>query len=349
MDGENWYSKVFENKHKCINDWLRSKDSTGASRRTLNAYSRIACKFFHEHFPETHPSAVTVGDIEAYVLDLNDRGVAQNTKRRYVESLSSFYTWALFRPRFEDITGNPAKVVLEELPKEKKPRPETATWENGRQIIRNIADPRDKTAAILMAKTGARVTEVVTLKYEDLLLDQGFIRFTDRKGGTTTVNPVDDETIQAVKRLKIISRDDSPYLFTSIRGGRVNRDRMRREVRRAAVKAGVMEDEDERRWHHKFTPHYYRTIFTSEMRNNGMPDHFTRYLRGDGDREVMDLYTKIPRDQVRDKYLEIIKPLNLYTATDGGENQRSESMKSTSSETGMERSSGPLSSFLQES
>ena len=56
-----------------------------------------------------------------------------------------------------------------------------------------------------------------------------------------------------------------------------------------------------------------------------MPDHFTRYLRGDGDREVMDLYTKIPREQVREEYVEIIKPLNLYPRTDGGENQESES------------------------
>ena len=48
------------------------------------------------------------------------------------------------------------------------------------------------------------------------------------------------------------------------------------------------------------------------MRNNGMPDHFTRYLRGDGDQETMDLYTKISRDQVHDEYLETIKTLNLH-------------------------------------
>ncbi|MCU4753498.1 tyrosine-type recombinase/integrase [Halobacteria archaeon AArc-curdl1] len=335
LDHEEWEKQVFKNKHDCINQWLKSKDSTGgASRRTLNSYSRTASKFFHEHFPDTHPSEVTVGDIEEYVLDLNDRGVAQNTKRRYVESLSAFYTWALFRPRFEDITGNPARVVLEEIPKEKKPRPETATWENGREIIRNIPDPRDKTAAILMAKTGARIREVLTLKEEDLLLEDGFVRFTNRKGGTTTVNPVDQETILALNRLKALSSNDSPYMFVSIRGDRIKRERVRRVVRRAAVKAGVMDKVDEQDWHKKFTPHYYRTIFTSLMRNNGMPDHYTRYLRGDGDKEVMDLYTKIPRDEVRDEYLEIIKPLNLYTRTDGGgENQRLESTKSTSSET----------------
>lgn len=54
MDADEWEQKVFKNKHECINDWLRSKESTGKSRRTLNAYSRIACRFFHEFVP-THP------------------------------------------------------------------------------------------------------------------------------------------------------------------------------------------------------------------------------------------------------------------------------------------------------
>jgi len=109
-----------------------------------------------------------------------------------------------------------------------------------------------------------------------------------------------------------------------------------------------MEHEGEDRWHHKFTPHYYRTIFTSQMRNNGMPDHYTRYLRGHGDQEVMDLYTKIPRDKVRDEYLEIIKPLNLYARIDGGGEIQSESTKSTRSPIEREKSSVPLSYYPQE-
>jgi len=313
LDADVWDEKVFKNKHECINDWLRSKNSTGKSRRTLNAYSRTAAKFFHEHFPDTHPADVMVGDVEQYVQIIDKRDCAANTKRRYVESLSSFYDWALKRPRFEEITGNPAAVVLEELDVVKRERPDTATWENGKQVVWNIADPRDKAAAVLMAKTGARVDEVLSLQEEDLLLDDGFVRFRSRKGGTTTVNPVDDETVEWLRRLRALSDSGSPWLFTSLRGGRITRERVRRSVRRGAVAAGVMEEEDEKRWHYKFVPHYYRTIWTSLMRNSepGMKDHWVRYLRGDSNEDVMDLYTKIPRDKVRKRYLEVIKPLNV--------------------------------------
>lgn len=102
-------------------------------------------------------------------------------------------------------------------------------------------------------------------------------------------------------------------MFAGIRGTRIRRERVRRVIRQAAVDAGVMESLDEQRWHYKFTPHYYRTIFTSLMRNSepGLKDHWVAYLRGDGDKEIMDLYTKIPREKVRKRYLEVIKPLNV--------------------------------------
>jgi len=308
-----WDKKVFKNKHDIINDWLQSKESVNTSRRTLNAYSRLAAKFFHEEFPDLHPEDVYVEDLEEYLRRLNETDASQNTKRRYMESLSSFYDWAMKR-RSNDISYNPAGVVLEQLEKVKRERPETATWENGKEIIHNIPDPRDKTAAILMAKTGARVQEVLTVKEEDLILDDGFVRFRDRKGGTNTVNPLDDEAVQALRRLQAVSNSDSDYVFTAIHGSRVKRERIRREVRKAAVEAGIMQDEQEQRWHYKFTPHYYRTIFTSMMRNSepGLKDHWVAYLRGDSDKSVMDLYTRIPRERVRDRYLEVIKPLNLY-------------------------------------
>ncbi|WP_207587200.1 tyrosine-type recombinase/integrase [Halomontanus rarus] len=314
LDADLWERRVFENEHEAVNEWLRSKNSTGKKRKTLNAYSRTAAVFFHEVIPDTAPDEVRVSDIEQWVQDLDARDCSANTKRRYVESLSSFYDWAMKRPHaYPDIRGNPAAVVLEELEKVRRERPETATWENGKQVIWQIPDPRDKAAAVMMAKTGARVGEVLSLKRENLMLEKGFVRFRDRKGGKSTVNPVDDETIDVLQRLLAMQNGDSEYVFVSYRGGRIGKERIRREVRNAAVEAGVMDDVAEKRWHYKFVPHYYRTIFTSLMRNSdpAMRDHWVAYLRGDSDQEIQDLYTKIPREKVRERYLEIMKPVNV--------------------------------------
>jgi integrase/recombinase XerD len=309
---DEWERQVFDNKHSEIQEFLKSKQTMGRSDRTLNEYSRVLKKFYHKHFPELEPAETEVRHLEEYLAVLDERGLETNTKRRYLESLSAFFTWSMKRPRFESITGNPAAVLLEEIPKEVKDRPDCATWNNGKKIIRNITNPRNKTIAVILAKTGCRLTEALEIELDDLMLEDGFIRLRKRKGGKQTVVPIDQETIQAVERFQYVRPDSSgtDYLFVSIRGDRISRERLRRSIRKAAVEAGVM-SEGETRFHKKFTPHTYRTVFTTLMRNQGMNDHVLRYIRGDSESETMDIYTRVDRDEARQEYLDCIKPLNI--------------------------------------
>jgi integrase/recombinase XerD len=309
---DDWYETVYENDHEVVNEFLQKKKSTGCSHRTLNSYSRTLGKFFHEQFPELTPSEVSVQHIEQYVVALDQRGLSQNTKRRYLESISSFYDWTMKRPRFEEITGNPAAVVLEDIPKKIRERPDCATWKNGEKIIHEMTDPRNKTVAVLLAKTGCRVSEALEVKMDDLMLDEGLIRLRKRKGGKQTVVPIDEETIQAIERFKFTrpTHEDSEYLFLSIRGNRVSKTQVQRAVKKAAVEAGVME-RGEDRFHKKFTPHTYRTVFTTLMRNQEMKRHILRYIRGDAASETMDIYTRVDREEAREEYLDCIALLGL--------------------------------------
>jgi len=308
---DDWYETVYENKHDAINDFIQQKQTTGRSPRTLNEYSRILKRYYHEHFPDLTPAATEVRHIEEYLRILDDRGVSQNTKRRYLESLSAFFSYSMKRPRFEDITGNPAGVVLEEIPKQIRERPDCATWENAKKIVKAIPNPRNKAVAILLAKTGCRLNEALEIEMDDLMLDDGFVRLRERKGGKQTVVPIDRETIRTIKRFKLIRRDtDLDYLFVSIRDDRLTKTAIQRAVRQAAVSEGVMED-GETRFHKKFTPHTFRTVFTTLMRNRGMKQHVLQYIRGDAESATMDIYTRVDRDEAREGYLDCIRPLGL--------------------------------------
>ncbi|MCJ0619721.1 tyrosine-type recombinase/integrase [Haloarcula hispanica] len=296
---DDWYEKVFENKHDEINEFLRQKEAMGRSLRTLNAYSRTLRKFYHEQFPELTPAETEVRHIEEYLHELSERDLSQNTKRRYLESLSSFFSYAMKRPRFE------------EIPKLVHDRPDCATWENAKKIVHEIADPRDKSVAVLLAKTGCRLTAALEIKQDDLMLEEGFIRLRKRKGRKQTVVPVDDEVIKSIRRLqKITSGDDIDYFFVSIRGHRLSRERIRVAVRQAAIACGVMED-DETRFHRKLTPHTFRTVFTTLMRQQGMDDRILKYIRGDSSDQTMDVYTRVDRGEAREQYLDCISNLDL--------------------------------------
>jgi integrase/recombinase XerD len=122
---------------------------------------------------------------------------------------------------------------------------------------------------------------------------------------------VDEEVKHAIKRYRLVRPDDdSEYLFLSVRGNRVQSTQVQRAVRDAAVRTGVM-NEGETRFHRKFTPHTFRTVFTTRMRNNEMPDHILQYIRGDSNNRTMDVYTRVSRDEARQSYLGCIESLDL--------------------------------------
>lgn len=311
MPAEPGSSKIYENKHDGVNYFLSRKEASGRSTRTLNSYSRVLREFFHDQFPDLEPGDVEIRHVEDYLMALTKRDVSQNSKKKYLEVLSSFYNYTLKRPQFEDITSNPAAVVMEEIPRIRPDRPDCATWENACKLIDAIPDPRDKTVAIILAKTGARLLEALSIETEDVDLEKGFVRLRERKGGKQTVVPIDDETIYAIKRYQFVNADlDSPYLFTSNKGGRLSKERIRREVKAAADRAGVASKE-ERRFEKKFTPHTFRTVFTTLMRKQGMKPYILKYIRGDAKTETMDIYTRVDREDAKEEYLDCIKEIGL--------------------------------------
>jgi len=115
MGAEPGSSKVYDNKHDEVNYFITRKHATGRSERTLNSYSRILREFFHDQFPDLSPNEVEIRHVEDYLMALTERGVSQNSKKKYLEVLSSFYGYTMKRPQFEGITSNPAAVVMEEI------------------------------------------------------------------------------------------------------------------------------------------------------------------------------------------------------------------------------------------
>lgn len=68
----------------------------------------------------------------------------------------------------------------------------------------------------------------------------------------------------------------------------------------------------------KFTPHYFRHVFTTEMKpgrghyDGSIPPTLVKYIRGDVDDDVMGIYTHDWGNQVREKYINAIYKFGVY-------------------------------------
>jgi integrase/recombinase XerD len=103
-------------KHDVIVEYFETKEAD-LSSDVLDLNRRVLGYFFVETFPELAPKDTTTEHVREFLDRLESQNLEYNSKRRYLEALSSFFSYALQQKDIEYITFNPPGVVLEEYPR----------------------------------------------------------------------------------------------------------------------------------------------------------------------------------------------------------------------------------------
>ena len=95
---------------------------------------------------------------------------------------------------------------------------------------------RDKTLILMAYRHGLRVSELISLRWEQVDLKQGHLHVHRLKNGTPSTHPIRGPEIRALRSLKRVY-PKSPYLFVTERGGPLTASTVRKIVARAGEKA----------------------------------------------------------------------------------------------------------------
>ncbi len=301
-------TKIYSNDMPALEDFIRRKRITNRSPRTLSEYSRIVVRFF-EWTGHQKPEIISEKDIEQYLEYLQGKKLSQNSQAKYIEALASFFSFLHGRPEY-GLKVNPAADLASEIKHERKPRPSTATWNNVRRNILSMTDPCDQAMAVLAAKCGLRISEILGLELDDVDDQNGFVLVRRGKGGKSRSVPIDDEVIRILKRWLIVRPKDikDNHIFISIRGSRMDRNSARRRLNAFAITNGLSNGVD---FTQKFTPHTYRSVFTTEMRNARCREDILRRIRGDSLRDIVDVYTIVTPEQIKAEYERCVPKLGI--------------------------------------
>ena len=95
---------------------------------------------------------------------------------------------------------------------------------------------RDKTLLLLMYRHGLRVSEAITLRWDQVDLKARHLAVVRLKNGVPSTHPIRGPELRALRQLR---RDwpDTPYLFVSERGGPMTASNVRKLVTKAGVQA----------------------------------------------------------------------------------------------------------------
>jgi len=248
----------------------------------------------------------------------NQREVSQKRIENYFSSLSSFYDFLTY----EDIVDKNMVLQVRKryLRRYKKDNNcgshrKLVSVDEMANFINLISDIRDKAVALLLAKTGIRRGELISIDANDIDWQEMSIRLKPKAKRSNLTVFFDNETAYILRKWlskrESVAKGDCKALFVSYQyGTRLKRSGVYHPFISWAERAGLHDPDSDRLEDH-FTPHCCRHWFTTHLRRAGMPREYIKELRGDARTEAMDIYHHIDREELKKSYLAHIPQLGV--------------------------------------
>ncbi|MDF0592202.1 tyrosine-type recombinase/integrase [Methanotrichaceae archaeon M04Ac] len=303
---------------RLIEGFLQDCAIRGMTKRSVESY-HSSLKNFAIYVAEQAISIVEVDKnaLRGYIEHLRlYKGFTMRTIEANFSAISSFYEYLVFEGI---VSANPVIPIRKRYIKRYKNNDDARTRklisaDEMAMLINSTIDIRDKAIITLLAKTGIRRNELITLDLYDVDFVEQKIRLKPTAKRKNRTIFFDEETAFLLRRwLKIrigMNLKDDPALFLNAYGGRLNRNGIYDAVVKAAERVGLHDPKSDRLEDH-FTPHCCRHWFTTHLRRAGMPREFIQELRGDARRETIDIYDHIDEKELRESYLAHIPQLGI--------------------------------------
>ena len=223
--------------------------------------------------------------------------------RSTARQLSSFRRFFRFLVRDGVIRDDPTAQIA--MPKIGRSLPKSLSEEEVESLLSAplVSDPlghRDRTMLEVLYATGLRVSELVSLKYNQVNLNQGVIRVLG-KGNRERLIPLGEEAVRWLQefitgaRNEILLDRTTDYLFPTRRGDRMTRQAFWHIIKRYARKSSIDKE---------LSPHTLRHAFATHLLNHGADLRVVQMLLGHSDLSTTQIYTHVARERLKSLHAE---------------------------------------------
>ena len=241
-------------------------------------------------------------DVRGFIQQLFANSVDGRSVARKLSALRHLYRFLLLDKR---IDRDPTLNIP--LPKQWKILPKSLGRDEVEAMLGGGADvpARAANAALLLRNramlevfyAGAlRVSEVVSLKFEDVKLDMGYV-LVRGKGDKERIVPLGRSAQGALSiylrdgRSSLAGQRNSPFLFIARGGKRITRQRVWQMVGAASLNAG-----------RHASPHMLRHSCATHMVENGADLRTVQTILGHADISTTQIYTHVALDRLKSVY-----------------------------------------------
>ena len=297
---------------RMIDAFLQDMELSGKSKTTALHYG-YCLKNYATYLSGRDPLHADKETLRGFIAYLKSQEKTTKTIENYFSVISSFYEYLVFEGK---AAANPVIAVRKRYLRRYKDNDDgqarkLISVEEMASLINSTLNVRDKAVITLLAKTGIRRNELVTLDVSDVDLIENAIRLKPTAKRTNRTVFFDDECAYLLRRwLKVREGSANPALFLNMEGERLNRSGVYNLVVEAARRAGLHNPESKRLEDH-FSPHACRHWYCTHLFRAGMRREYIKELRGDSRKEAFDLYNHIDLKELKEAYLACIPQLGV--------------------------------------
>lgn len=260
------------------------------SNNTLSAYVSDLKKLIS--FCENKDlTTLTKTTILEFINNLNTLGLSPRSSARIISSIKTFYKHQILN---DTMDSNPMQSI--KTPKLSKKLPDVLSYDEILKMMElidytKLAGERDKTIVMLLYGGGLRVSELVSLKVNDLFVDEGFVKVKG-KGSKERLVPIGIKTINQVSyyvesyRNKFAKPGSKNYLILNQRGGSLSRVSVFNLIKKLATEAGIKK---------AISPHTLRHSFATTLIEAGANLRAVQQMLGHESITTTEIYTHLDK------------------------------------------------------
>lgn len=269
----------------------------GLSANTLAAY-QTDLRHFALWLESRGLGLLDVGraEIQQYLALQFEQGKKSRSSARLLSTLRQFYQYSLREGRLQQ---DPTERI--DAPNIGRPLPKSMSETEVEALLRapdteTAEGFRDRTMLELLYATGLRVTELVTLRPDQLSLNQGVVRVMG-KGSKERLVPLGEEALDWLARFipgarrELLGQRISEALFPTRRGEAMTRQAFWYLIKKYALKAGILAS---------LSPHTLRHAFATHLLNHGADLRVVQMLLGHSDLSTTQIYTYVAQARLQE-------------------------------------------------
>jgi integrase/recombinase XerD len=284
--------------HSCIDEFLDSLWlEKGLSVHSRDAY-RSDLELFNGWLAERGLELPGIG--REIILDhLGWRlqgGYKARSTARFLSALRGFYRFLLRQGR---IAEDPTLQIA--MPQMGRPLPKSLSEADVEALlaaadVTSALGLRDRSMLEVLYACGLRVTELVSLRIEQVNLRQGVLRVLG-KGGKERLVPLGEEALLWLERYMrearpgLLGAQGGDVLFPSQRGEQMTRQTFWHRIKLHARQAGIQAS---------LSPHTLRHAFATHLLNHGADLRVVQMLLGHSDLSTTQIYTHVARARLQE-------------------------------------------------